>query len=200
MSNKSDPEDSIERDKWIRDYYGIKNEATDAYLVRNGISADTPQGLVKRLNMALAWLWPQLTPRTRPIYEEIQAIVQQLHQKTSLIRPYEEGKPLSMAMELTELDTAKTERVIFLFEHIKELHRVEANLAAQEAFKRSQRARASKPRKLEEVECERIAKAYWHNKVHGGVYGIVKDLARQFNVSPSTIQATVKKYKPSIDK
>lgn len=196
MRNKDDPEDPVEVDKWIREYYKIKDEATDAYLVRNGMLADTPQGLVKRMNMALAWLQPQLTQRTRPIYDEIRTIVEQLHQKITPIRPYQEGKPFSLAMDLTELDIAKSEKVILLFEQIKQLHRVETTLAAQEAFKRSQSARASKPRKLEEVDCERIVKAYLHNKEHGGVYGVVKELAREFNVSPSTIHATVRRYKP----
>lgn len=85
---------------------------------------------------------------------------------------------------------------MLLFEQIKQLHRVEATLAAQEAFKQAQSARASKPRKLEESECKRIAKVYWENKANGTIYGIAKDLAREFKVSRTTIHATAKKYKP----
>lgn len=196
MTKQYDPEDPAEMDAWIRDYYKIKDEATDAYLVRTGVSADTPQGFVKRMNMALAWLWPQLTPRTRPLYDEIRTIVEEYHQKTSPIRPYEEGKPLSRAQEPTEVDAAKCEKAMFLFEQAKQLHRVEATLAAQAAFKQAQSERASKPRKLEENECKRIAKVYWESKANGTGYGIAKMLAAEFKVSTTTIHTTAKKYKP----
>lgn len=201
MSRQHDPEDPVEMDRWIRAHFNIKDESTDAYLVRNGISADTPQGFVKRMRMALAWLQPQLTARTHPIYDEIKTIVDDFDRKTSPIRTYVPGKPLDRAQAPTEADTAKCDKAMFLFEQAKSLHRVESTLASQEAFKQAQSARASKPRKLSDEQCKRIAKTYWDSKRNGTSYGLVKELARQYDVTQTTIQNTVKKYKPdSIDK
>lgn len=197
MSKQYDPEDPAEMDRWTREYYKIKKEeATDAYLVRTGVTADTPTGWVKRMNMALAWLWPQLTPRTQPLYDEIRTIVEEYHQKTSLIRPWVEGQKFVAREEPNELDAAKCEKAMFLFDQAKQLHRVEVTLAAQEAFKQAQSARASKPRKLSEAACERIAKRYWESKANGTGYGIAKALAAEYDVSATTIHATARKYKP----
>jgi len=197
MSKQYDPEDPVEMEKWTREYYKIgKNESTDAYLVRTGVTADTPTGWVKRMNMALAWLWPQLTPRTQPLYDEIRTIVEEYHQKTSLIRPWVEGQKFVTKEEPNELDAAKCEKAMFLFDQAKQLHRVEVTLAAQEAFKQAQSARASKPRKLSEAACERIAKRYWESKANGTGYGIAKALAAEYDVSATTIHATARKYKP----
>lgn len=203
MSQQYDPEDPAEMDKWIRAYYNIKDESTDAFLVRNGITADTPHGFVKRMRMALAWLLPQLTARTRPMYDEIKTIIDEFDKKTSYIRTYEPGKPIELSQEPNEADKAACDKAVFLFEQAKSLHRVEATLAAQDAFKQSQSARASKPRKVEldEETRKRIAKRYWTSKQEGTAYGFVKELARQHDVTTTTIQTIVKKYKPSsIDK
>jgi hypothetical protein len=184
-------------DAWTRTYFKITDgETTDAYLIRTGVTADTPSGFVKRMNMALAWLWPQLTPRTRPLYDEIRGIVEDYHNKTTNFRTFIEGQPLSLSAEPTESDASKCEKAMFLFEQAKELHRVEATLAAQEAFKQSQSARASKPRKLNEDECKRIARVYWESKREGTGYGVAKMLAAEYGVSATTIHTTANKYKP----
>lgn len=197
MIKDFDPETPSAMDAWTRTYFKItKGEATDAYLIRTGVTADTPSGFVKRMNMALAWLWPQLTTRTRPLYDEIRGIVDDYHRKTTNIRPYVEGQPFDLSAEPTELDAVKCEKAMFLFEQAKELHRVEATLAAQEAFKQSQSARASKPRKLTEEECKRIARVYWESKTDGTGYGVAKMLAAEYGVSATTIHTTAKKYKP----
>jgi len=195
MSRQLDPEDPGQMDKWIRSYYNIPDdEATDAYLVRKGISADTPDGFVSRMKMALAWLWPQLTPRTRPLYDEIFAIVDEYELKTSSVRTWIEGQPLPRRQEPNEVDAAKCEKALFLFEQAKELHRVDATLTAQAAFKQAQSERASKPRKLDEATCKRIAKRYAEAKANGTGYGIVKELASEYEVSARTIHDTVKRY------
>lgn len=198
MSKQYNPEDPAEMDKWTRAYFKIKNdEATDAYLVRTGVTANSPDGFVKRMNMALAWLWPHLTPRTQPLYEQIREIVEEYRQKFAFFtRPYEPGKDYGLLTEPTERDAVQCEKAMLLFEQAKELRRVDASLAAQEAFKQSQSARASKPRKLDEAACKRIAKHYWESKANGTGYGIAKALAAQYDVSPTTIHATAKRYKP----
>lgn len=197
MRKQYDPEDPAEMDKWTREYYKInKDEATDAYLVRTGVTANTPTGWVKRMNMALAWLWPQLTPRTQPLYDEICTIVEDFLPKTWLPRIPVEGKNYIPIDEPSELDLAKCEKAMLLFEQTKQLHRAEATLASQEAFKKAQSARASKPRKLSEAACKRIAKRYWECKANGTGYGIAKALAAEYDVSPTTIHATARKYKP----
>lgn len=201
MKQPYDPEDPAEMDKWLRAYFNIKDESTDAFLVRNGISADNPQGFVKRMRMALAWLKPQLTARTSPMYDEIKAIIDEFDRKTSPIRPYDPGKPLDRAQEPNEADKAACEKAMFLFEQAKSLHRVESSLAAQEAFKQAQSARASKPRKvdLDEETRKRIASRYWTSKKGGTAYGLVKELARQYDVTTTTIQNIVKKYQPPLN-
>ena len=196
MTRQHDPEDPAQMDMWVREYYKIPSgEATDAYLIRKGISADTPTGFVSRMKMALAWLWPQLTPRTRPLYDEIFTIVDEYELKTSRVLTWVEGQPLPRRQEPSAVDAAKCEKALFLFEQAKELHRIDATLNAQAAFKQAQSARASKPRKLDEVSSRRIAKRYWESKANGTGYGIVKELAADFEVSVKTIHDTVKKYK-----
>lgn len=198
MSKQYDPEDPAEMDKWTRAYFKIKNdEATDAYLVRTGVTADTPDGFAKRMNMALAWLWPHLTLRTQPLYDQIREIVEGYHQKFSLIaRFYEPGQKYVPRTEPTELDGAKCEKAMLLFEQAKELRRMDVSVAAQEAFRQAQSARASKPRKLSEAACERIAKRYCESKTNGTGYGIAKALAAEYDVSATTIHATARTYKP----
>lgn len=96
MSKQYDPEDPAEMHKWTRAYLKIKSdEATDVYLIRTGVTADTPKGWVKRMNITLAWLWPQLTPRTQPLYDEIRTIVEDYHQKKSHVpvRASQTAKP-----------------------------------------------------------------------------------------------------------
>jgi len=197
MSKQYDPEDPVEMDKWTRAYFKIKDgEATDAYLVRTGVTKDSPDGFVKRMNMALAWLWPHLTPRTQLLYDQIREIVEEYSRKFSIIRHYEPGQQYIPRTEPTELDAAKCEKAMLLFEQAKELRRVDATLAAQEAFKQAQSARASKPRKLDEAACQRIAKRYWDSKANGTGYGIAKAMAAEYDVSATTIHATARKYKP----
>ena len=198
MSKQYDPEDPVEMDKWTRAYFKIKDgEATNAYLVRTGVTKDSPDGFVKRMNMALAWIWPHLTPRTQPLYDQIREIVEEYNRKfSSVIRFLEPGQKFVPISEPTELDAAKCEKAMLLFEQAKELRRVDATLAAQEAFKQAQSARASKRRKLDEAACQRIAKRYWASKADGTSYGIAKALAAEYDVSTTTIHATARKYKP----
>lgn len=197
MTRQHDPEDPAQMDMWVREYYKIPSgEATDAYLIRKGISADTPTGFVSRMKMALAWLWPQLTPRTRPLYDEIFTIVDEYELKTSRVLTWVEGQPLPRRQEPSAVDTAKCEKALFLFEQAKELHRIDATLNAQAAFKQAQSARASKPRKLSEAQTQRIAKVYWDAKQEGGRRGVVKELAREFSVSVTRVQAIAKKFNP----
>jgi hypothetical protein len=195
MSNHYDPEDPAEMDKWTRYYYHIDNESTDAYLVRNGFSADTPKGFVKRMNMALAWMESQITVHTRTIVDEIRAITDEYERVTSPIQPFQAGQ-LSLPAPPTEAATLQREKAEFLFEQAKAMHRLQPALDAQEKYKQAQSDRASKPRKLTENECQRIAKHYWDSKREGTSYGIVKMLAASYDVSETTIHTITKKYRP----
>jgi hypothetical protein len=209
MSQQFDPDDPEAMDSWIRDFYKIKNEPTDAFLIRNGVTADTLQGFVKRTNMALAWLWPHLTPRIRLLYDEIRSIVDEVEAEIdSMLQFFDEKsspKPRPARKFYREAPTdeerAKFDKARLLFEQAKILCRLESAQAEQNVFRQAQSARASKPRKLSEASCARIAKRYWESKQNGESYGIVKQLAAEYDVTPTTIHATVKKYKPhSIDK
>jgi len=207
MSQQRDPEDPIEMDKWIRTYYGIENEDTDAFLVRKGFLADTPEALAKRLQMAYAWIDPQATPQTRPIIDQIKAILDDFERKTAVDIPptWQPSQPLVMPQRdvpinlppsLTEVDTLQLEKGQMLFEQAKALHRVHPVAQAQEKYRQAQSERATKPRKLDEAQCKRIAQLYWASHEAGSVYGVAKKLAGMYDVTPATIRATANKYKP----
>lgn len=205
MSQKFDPDDPQAFDMWIRDFYKIKGETTNAFLFRNQVTADTLQGFVKRTKLALAWLWPHLTPQIRLLYDEITTIVDEIESEISSMLPSFDGTRADRQKIYREHpsdeERAKFDKVRLLFEQAKLLCRLESAQAEQNVFRQAQSARASKPRKLSEASCARIAKRYWESKRNGESYGIVKQLAAEYNVTPTTIHATVKKYKPhSIDK
>jgi transposase len=96
--------------------------------------------------------------------------------------------------------TAKRDQIVVLLKETCLLHHMEPALAAQEAqtaYKHAQSTRASQPRKLDEHQRKRIANRYWEAKQNGTAYGIVKALAREYEVSSNTIQTAVNKYKPN---
>lgn len=209
--NRDDPS---EIDKWTRDYYRIQEESTDAFLIRNGFLDDTQAGIVKRLYMGLAWIEPQVTAHTRPLIDEIKSILARYEQSrlVETAEHWQPGKTLHMPLHesparmvlpppLTEVDTLQLKKGETLFEQARTLHRLQPTLDAQQQYKKAQSKKASIRRKLSEAECVNIAKHYWDCKRDGTAYGVVKMLAGRYEVSTTTINDVVQKYKPiSIDK
>jgi len=90
----------------------------------------------------------------------------------------------------------KREEVMHLFGQANSLHALEPLLAAQEAFRQAQSARATKPRARDEVDAQRIAKAYWTGHTGRAERGRVKELAREYGVTEGTVRNYAKKYTP----
>ena len=201
MSNPYDPEDPLEIDKWTRTHYKITDERTEDFLSRNGFYADTPRGLAKRLDMALAWVQPMTTEQTAPLVKEIKEILSAFERRVSVVVGPEQK--IELPAPLTEADRLQLEKGQVLFEQVMALHRLQPAADAQQKYKQTQRERAKKPRAplLDEDTCKRIAKLYWDSKRDGTSYGLVKHLAGRYEVTSTTIQNIVKKYKSdSIDK
>lgn len=196
MSKHFDYDDQIKMDSWTRYYYNIENETTDSYLIRNGFLADTPTGFVKRMNSALAWMLPQVTPHTRSIFDLIKATTDEYERVTSPVQPFVQVGQVYLPRSPTDADTALRTKAEILFTQAIEMLKFQPALAAQEKYKQEQSDRASKPRKLTADNYRRIAKQYWDRKSEGRGYGAVKELAATYNVSQTTIQSIVKKSKP----
>lgn len=186
MSTTSDQELAKAIDKEFRDAHGLTTETTYAFLARRARTDDSTD-FVSNMYQALYWLLPQLTERTRPLYDEMITLLDALDDTLD-------------EMSEDELLYNK-EQVMHLFEQANSLIRYEPTLAAQEAFNQAQSARASKLRATDEKVARRIAKAYSDSKRNGTSYGMVKRLAREYNVSQTTIHNYIRKYAPDdIDK
>lgn len=208
MTKQQDPDDPVEMDKWIRSHFNIKDsETTDGYLLRMGVLADTPDGQAARLRMAYAWIEPQATAQSRPLIEQMKSILDTYTQSREVVvePAWRLGQPLALPLQHkpvalppppSEADTVRLEQGRILFEQAKELHRLQPAIQAQERLSKAQSERASKLRAKDEDVAERIAKAYWDSKRNGTSYGIVKRLANDYNVSPTTIHSYARKYRP----
>jgi hypothetical protein len=170
-------------DREFREMYGLTNESTFAFLLRTARTEDS-ESFVSNMHRALGWLLPRLTPRTRPIFDQIMQSLDELDES-------------AMHASTDEVTTSmKREEVMRLFGQANSLHELEPLLAAQEAFSQSQSARATKPRARHEVDAQMIAKAYWAGHNGRAERGRVKELAREYGVTEGTVRNYAKKYKP----
>lgn len=197
MTKRANREDPVEMDNMIRVVHGLTNESTYAFLVRKADSSKTPREFVTHMRRVLEWLWPRLTDRTRTLHHGMKTLVDEIDKERPRSRVWHPPMTVRVSSAAIRADsaryTAKRERIMILFEEADASHRMEPVLAAQEAFQKAQSARASKPRKLpEEAQQKRIAKRYWESKQNGTAYGVVKALAVEYGVSPTTIQNVVK--------
>lgn len=208
MSREPNSGDPVDVDEQIRSAFKITTESTYAYLVRRATAAGRPLEFVSRMRMATTWLRPRLTTRTRPLYDEIATLLDEIRTYAHVSSNRVWHPPLTVRVSKTAEKaveahryTAKRQRVMLLFEQADSMQRLEPLLVAQDAFKQAQSARASKPRKaeLDEETRKRIAKRYWTSKQEGTAYGLVKELARQYDVTTTTIQNIVKKYQPPLN-
>lgn len=181
MSITTNPELAAAVDKDIRDTHGLTTETTYAFLARRARTEDSMY-FASNMHQALYWMLPQVTSRTRPLFDEMMALLDALDESYA---------------DMTDDELFyKREQILHLFEQGNSLIRYEPTLAAQEAFNQAQSARASKPRKLSEAQTQRIAKVYWDTKQEGGRRGLVKELASEFGVSATRVQAIARKFNP----
>jgi len=182
--NMLDQEAAEVIDREFREMYGLTNESTFAFLLRSA-RTDRSESFVSNMYRALSWLLPRMTLRTRPIFDEITLLLDELDE------PASDDSMNELAI------TMKQEEVLRLFGQANSLNELEPLLAAQEAFKQSQSARAAKPRASEEVIAKRIATAYWTDHNGRAVRGRVKELAAEYEVSEGTVRNYAKRYKPN---
>ena len=186
MSITSNQELAAAIDADIRDTHGLTTETTYGFLIRRARTDDTTD-FVSNMHQALYWMLPQVTERTQPLLDEMMALLDALDESLA---------------DLTENELVyQREQIMLVFEQANSLIRYEPTLAAQEAFNQAQSARASKLRATNEDVAKRIAKAYLDSKRDGTSYGMVKRLAREYNVTQTTIHNYIRKYAPDdIDK
>jgi hypothetical protein len=208
MTTERTPDDATAIDESIRSFYKLTTESTYSFLVRRANEANTPMDFVGRMRMVTGWLRPRLTSRTRPMYDEIIALLDAIRAYVRVSSNRVWHPPLTVRVSKTAAKaerearyTAKRDRIMLLFEQADSTHRLAPHLAAQESLRQAQSARASKPRKFDEDKAKRAAKAYHDIKEGRAAYGGVKELAREYGVSEATIRAAAKRYPPnSIDK
>lgn len=186
MNTTSNPELAASIDKEIRDTHDLTTETTYGFLIRRARTDDSTD-FVFNMYQAVYWMLPKVTERTQPLLDEMMFLLDALDESYA---------------DLTENELLyRREQVMLVFEQANSLIRYEPTLAAQEAFNQAQSARASKLRATDEDVARRIAKAYSESKRDGTSYGMVKRLAREYNVSQTTIHNYIRKYAPvDIDK
>jgi hypothetical protein len=193
-------EDSAEMAILSLEEIRLRNESMLVSMLEIAISAKTPRMFVTSMRTVVAISKMQAYARTRLLYIQMEALLDKIAKEAPRDRVWHPPMAIRSSKAAVRADHVRymtmREQVLALFEETKFLQRSEPILAAQDSLKQAQSARASKPRKLQEHECNRIAKIYWQTKASDTGYGIVKELAREYEVSTTTIHNTVKKYKP----
>ncbi|QOL49754.1 hypothetical protein [Massilia litorea] len=162
----------------------------------NGFPADgTPVQFFECVQRALTWLEPYLNDNDI----NHATLVAYCRSYANLVfcdgeqQAYDSQESLNAALKQV---VVKQQQIVTVFSGVRNSILSAQALAQVESHSKTQSERASKPRKLEESDCRRIAKRYWDSKADGTSYGIVKALAAEYDVSPTTIHATAKKYNP----
>jgi hypothetical protein len=208
MTKRVKADTTVDVAKRIRDGFGLAGEHYYTLLRKEKtgvsvVSTDTPKTFVALMRMVLRKIEPQLTEGTRPLYDEMTRLVEEIEKERPRHGKWHPPMPRESKASIradTATYTAKREEVMRLLDEADLLHRTEPATAAREAqaaYRQAQSARASQPRKLNEDQQRRIAKCYWDAKQDGSFYGTVKRLAAEYDVSQTTIQSTAKKYKPN---
>jgi len=189
-------DDADEMDSWVRQRFQITDESVDSFMLRNGYLIDSYQGFVARMKLALEWIKPRATVHTRNMVDEIEQIVNDLDQRTSLFQEYVRGEPMSHQVAPNEADDLRCEKARALFEQARSLHRLQPTLDAHENYKQKQRERGSKSGKLSEEQRKRVAQIFWDAKASGSFRGTVQLLENEFAISATAIRKIAAKYKP----
>ena len=203
MKLSRNPDDAVDVDQRIRTIFRVTSGTTFAALVKMANESDTPMNFVSCMEQACAWLWPRLTVRTRPFYDEIGTLLLEIRAYVQLSSNRVWHPPLTVRVSRTAEKavraaryTAKRDRIMALFEQADATHRIEPFLTVQDTFSKAQSKRASQVRAKDEEQAMLIAKLYWASKEDGTSYGKVKELAGEYGVSGGTVRAYAKRYKP----
>lgn len=149
----------------------------------------TPVQFWERTLLALDWLTPYLNDN-----EEMHAfLVATCRAYGSMLYP----APDNNSPENWPLLIMRQRQIVTVFAQVREAIIAAQAVTQAETQSKSQRERASKPRKLDEEKSLRIAKAYWEMNDGRATYGSVKALAARFEVSETTIRSVAKKHKPN---
>lgn len=152
------------------------------YMVDHGYTRHTPHGRVKIHSLALRLIESQVKPHTQRFFDELKAIFDE----------YE----ISVANDsVTEVLEIKLQKAQVMYEYMRLVHVAVPAFKELSKFRRAQQTRATKPRKLDEEKEARIFRQYTEGSTNGQLYGLVKRLAGQYDVSSTTIQNVVKKHK-----
>lgn len=154
-------------------------------------SDGTPLVFYERMVLAMDWMQPRLVPGD---YKH-DLFVAYCNAYTRLMETFPFGDEAQIPGALQKL-VVKQHLIVSTFHQIRGSVIASNAIASVAAQSQAQSARASKPRKLSEEQTLRIAKVYWEAKREGGRRGIVKELAREFGVSVTRVQAIAKKLAP----
>ena len=150
----------------------------------------TPEQFWKQTLLALNWLAPYLNDND----EKHTYLVMTCRAYASMLYPAPENYD---APEDWPLLVMRQRQIVTVFTQIRAAIIAAQAVTQVKSQSKSQRERASKPRKLDEDQSRRIAKAYWEMNDGRAIYGSVKALATRFDVSETTIRSVAKKYKPN---
>ncbi|MRW85668.1 hypothetical protein GJ698_16430 [Pseudoduganella sp. FT26W] len=198
MSKLATQEHFIEVDRSVRTRLALANESTYSYLVRITAMFKNPKEFGMHMRTVKEWLEPQLTDRTRPLYDEMTTLLTRIEKERPRNRswhpPLTVRVPKSVTRDAAARYTAQRERIMVLFEQANISHQMEPFVAAQEKYKKAQSKRASEQSTLSERQQSNIVKLYTDRASTGSVYGYVKELANEFKVSPTAIHAVLRKH------
>lgn len=154
----------------------------------------TPLYFYDRMKLALDWATPHLQDgkiEHVTFVAYCRAYARLLHPEVPLLH----GDTLSPAPATSVGQIiVKQRQVVSTFMQIRASILEVIALEKSARLVKAQSERAAKPRKLDEAACKRIAKRYAEAKANGTGYGIVKELASEYEVSVRTIHDTVKRY------
>lgn len=217
MNKVSNLEGFAEVDRSVRTRLALANESTYSYLVRITAMSmfKNPRDFVSHMRTVQGWLEPQLTERTRPLYDEMTRLVTLIEKERPRSRIWHPPLTVRLAKSVTKAATARyneqRQQVMALFEQAHVSHQMEPFVAAQEKFREAQSKRGAENYILSERQQADIVKIYTDAVSAGSVYGVVKQLAINFGggVSTTAIHAILRKHgvkamttrpKKSIDK
>ena len=154
-------------------------------------SDGTPLVFYERMVLAMDWMQPRLVPGD---YKH-DLLVAYCNAYTRLMETFPFDDETQIPEVLRQL-VMKQHQVVSTFHQIRGSVIASDAIASVATQSQAQSARASKLRATSEDVARRIAKAYSDSKRDGTSYGMVKRLAREYNVTQTTIHNYIRKYAP----
>ena len=157
----------------------------------------TPILFHERMELALAWLAPYLDENDI----NHQTLLGNCKYYTRLmsdpaLQPHDEGSLHAALQEVIR----RQHLIVNIFGSVRSAVLASKAVAQAASHGKAQSERASKPRKFDEDQAKRAAKAYHEIKSGRAQYGGVKALAAHYGVTAATIRSAANRYPPdSID-